>query len=146
MPKAKLYRGRRVTVASPSRAKRRKEDGRPKGTQKRFLFEETRLGFFLKYEVPVVFDIIMNLTPPGVIKEPPYLLVWTVCRNSKDVSFGKRKFWRYLEEYKRVGLCCRRPKRLTPERKRYYEGIRRRKLERFVRENRERIGRMVGVG
>lgn len=118
---------------------RRKEDGRPKGTLKKYLFEETRLGFMLKYEVPVVFNIIMDMTPPGAFKEPPYLLVKTVCGASSDPALRKKKYFRYLEEYARTGLCCKRPKRLTSKRKTYYEGIREKKMQAFIEENRERI-------
>ena len=58
---------------------------------------------------------------------------------TKDPSYRKPKFRRYLEEYSRDGLCCRRGKRLTPERKTYYESIRRRKTEAFIRQNRVQL-------
>jgi hypothetical protein len=122
--------------------KRKKEDGRPPGTSKRFLFEETRLGFFLKYEVPVVYGIILKMTPPAVFPEPPLLLVKTVCRASRDPSLKKAKFRRYLEEYAGRGLCCKRPKRLTEERIRYYERVRKKKLERYIERNRKEIDAM----
>lgn len=49
------------------------------------------------------------------------------------------KFRRYLDEYRRDGVYCRRGKRLTPERKAYYEGICRRKREEYIRRNRRRL-------
>jgi hypothetical protein len=119
--------------------KRRKEDGRPRETYKRFKFEETKLGFFLKYEVPVVYDIIMNLTPPEAFKEPPLLLVKTVCKGSSDSSLKKAKFFRYLEEYAFVGLYCKRARKMTAKREAYYKGIQRKKTAKFIRQNRERI-------
>ena len=51
----------------------------------------------------------------------------------------KAKFRRYLDEYRRDGVYCRRGKRLTPERKAYYEGICRRKREEYIRRNRRRL-------
>ena len=56
MAQAKKHRGARITrKAEQNPAKRPGKSGRPKGTYKRYLFEETKLGFFLKYEVPEVF-------------------------------------------------------------------------------------------
>lgn len=95
----------------------------------------------LKYEAPVVFDIIMNMIPDTVFKEPPYMLIWTICKNSRDEAFTKKKFFRYLKEYKQQGLCCKRPKKMTPQRTVYYELIRKRKLEKYIKENREIIER-----
>lgn len=93
----------------------------------------------LRYEVPVVYDIIMNMTLPSVFPEPSYLLIKTICKGSSDPSLRKSKFYRYLEEYAELGLYCKRPKTLTPERKVYYEAIRKKKMDRFIEENRERI-------
>jgi hypothetical protein len=103
------------------------------------------LGFFLKYEVPVVYDIIMDMTPRAVFPEPPPALVRTVCKASQDPSLAKPKFHRYLDEYEAWGLYCKRPKRLTPERKACYERIRQRKLETYIRQNREKIEKMRAV-
>jgi hypothetical protein len=124
---------------------RKKENGRPQGTYRRYRFEETRLGFFLRYEVPVVYDAILKLTPPAVFPEPALLLIKTVCKASHDPSLRKAKFQRYLEEYAVWGLYCKRPKRLTPEKERYYEGIRKRKMEEYIRRNGERIEGIRGV-
>ena len=41
--------------------------------------------------------------------------------------------------FRRDGVYCRRGKRLTPERKAYYEGICRRKREEYIRRNRRRL-------
>ena len=48
---------RTVRQTSP----RSREDGRPKGTLKRFPFDETRLGFMLRYEMPVVYYLLRRL-------------------------------------------------------------------------------------
>lgn len=143
MPKAKKVKNVRITKASPNRrGKRRKEDGRPRGTFKRYKFEETKLGFMLKHETPVVYGILMNALIRTSCSEPPVELIEVVCRASKDISFKKPKFWRYLEEYARYGLYCHRPKRMTPERETYYKRIRNIKLETFIQKNQKkyRIG------
>ncbi len=140
MAKAQKYKGMRITRnANRNPLPRRKEDGRPRGTYKRYKFEETRLGFLLKYEAPAVFDIIMNMTPKSPFSEPDVAMIEQVCRASGDPSLRKPKFFRYMEEYRNMGIYCRRPKRFTPERKNYYERVRKKKMERFIRENKGMI-------
>lgn len=95
----------------------------------------------LRYEMPVVYYILRRLCSGQQPFEPDWRVVDSVARASKDPSYHKPKFRRYLEEYSRDGLCCRRGKRLTPERKAYYEGIRRRKTEEFIRKNRLQVER-----
>ncbi|KAB4219449.1 hypothetical protein GAP53_08255 [Bacteroides uniformis] len=129
----------RQTRAVRQTSPRSREDGRPKGTLKRFPFDETRLGFMLRYEMPVVYYLLRRLCPGQQPFEPDWRVVDSVARASKDPSYRKPKFRRYLEEYSRDGLCCRRAKRLTPGRKAYYEGIRRRKTDAFIRQNRARL-------
>ena len=72
-----------------------------------------------------------------LVFEPDWRVIESVARASKDASYRKPKFRRYLEEYSRDGLFCRRGKVLTPRRKAYYEGIRRRKIECFIQQNRK---------
>ena len=142
MPKAKLFKNHRLTKAPKQNRNRKKEDGRPKGTLKRFKFEETKLGFMLKHEVPVVYDIIINLTPKAPFVEPPILLVKKICGCSPDPSLRKPKFKRYLDDYAKNGLYCKRAQKITPSKKRYYEGIRKKKMERFIKENRTEIDKI----
>lgn len=140
MPKAKKIRNARITKAPPyRRGKRRKEDGRPRGTFKRYKFEETKLGFMLKHETPVVYTILMNTLLRTSCQDPPVELIEVVCRASQDSSFKKPKFRRYLEEYARQGLYCHRPKRITPEREVYYAHIRQVKIDKFIYNNKKRI-------
>lgn len=125
---------------SPRRQKpRKREDGRPKGTLKRFPFDETRIGFMLRYEMPVVYHLLHRLCAPQQPFEPDWRVIESVAEASKDPSYGKAKFRRYLDEYRRNGVYCRRGKRLTPGRKAYYEGIRRRKTEEYIRRNRRKL-------
>lgn len=147
MPKAKTYRNTRITC-SPKQGrskKRRKEDGRPRGTLKKFQFEQTRLGFMIKHEAPVCFRIIMNLTPKATFPEPSCEVIRIVCKASRDPSFGKAKFKRYLAEYASTGLYCKRGKKITPKRDAYYRAIRLKKMSLFIRRNKEKIRRMKAV-
>lgn len=138
MPKAQKVYGVRLT--KPRRAtNRNKLDGRPKGTLKRFKFEETRLGFMLLYETPVVYNLIMQSTPNSPFPDPSPDVIEIIAKASKDPSFQKKKFTRYLEEYREHGLYCRRGKKLTPERKAYYESVRNQKLKKFISNNRKKI-------
>ena len=139
MPKARKYRNIRLSKPPQSRKPRRREEGRPRGTFKRFPFEQTRLGFMLRYEMPVVYYLLRRLSPPETLFEPGWELVDAVCKASKDPSYLKKKFKRYLEEYARQGVYCKRGKRLTASRLAYYESIRRKKLEKFIRANRKRF-------
>ena len=134
----------RQTKTIQQTSSRSREDGRPKGTLKRFPFEETRLGFMLRYEMSVVYYLLQRLCAGQQPFEPDWRVVESVARASKDPSYRKPKFRRYLEEYSREGLYCRRGKRLTAGRKAYYEGIRRRKLDAFIRANRARLERRHG--
>lgn len=112
---------------------------RPQGTYKRYLFEQTKLGFFLKYEVPEVFQLIMQSLPPGKHRAPPLPLVRIVCAASRDPSLKKAKFRRYMELYEREGLYCHRATVMTPQKKVFYDKMRRHKLERYIRSNRKQL-------
>lgn len=114
-------------------------EGRPTGSLKKFPFEQTRLGFMLKYESPVVFDLIIALSPRNRKTCPHPAVVSAVCSSSQDVAFLKPKFRVYLDEYIRCGVYCKRGKKLTPEREKYYERIRRHKLQTYIRQHREEI-------
>ena len=118
---------------------RKREDGRPQGTFKRFPFDQTRIGFMLRYEMPVVYYLLRRLYDRQQPFEPDWHVIELVAEASKDPSFRKAKFSRYLDEYCRNGVYCRRGKRLTPGRKTYYEGIRRRKTEEYIRQNRRKL-------
>ena len=96
---------------------RKREDGRPQGTFKRFPFDQTRIGFMLRYEMPVVYHLLRRLYHRQQPFEPDWHVIELVAEASKDPSFRKAKFSRYLEDYRRNGVYCRRGKRLTPGRK-----------------------------
>jgi hypothetical protein len=135
----------RQTVETPLQ-KRKREDGRPRGSYKIYPFEQTRLGFFLKYEVPVVYDLILSLTPPRERKAPPVDVIRAVCAASPDPSLLKPKFFRWLERYESSGVLCRRPKLPSVARMAFYYNIRSRKLARSVNEMAARGGAASAPG
>ena len=81
----------------------------------------------------------MQSTPNSPFPEPSPDVIEIIAKASKDPSFQKKKFARYLEEYREHGLYCRRGKKLTPERKVYYESVRNQKLKKFISNNRKKI-------
>ena len=85
----------------------------------------------------MVYFVLKKLCSAQSVFEPDWHVIESVARASKDASYRKPKFRRYLEEYSRNGLFCRRGKVLTPRRKTYYEGICRRKIEYFIQQNRK---------
>lgn len=93
----------------------------------------------LRYEVPLVYHLLYILAPRHTRFEPEWEVVKAVCDASDDPSLRKPKFYRYLEEYRQHGVCCRRAKRLTPSRLAYYESVRRRKISDFVTRHRDEL-------
>lgn len=124
---------------------RKQEDGRPQGTLKRFDFEQTRIGFMLRYEMPMVYFLLRRLCPVKPFC-PEWSVIEALARASQDASYRKAKFRRYLDEYRRKGLYCRRGKQLTPQRKAYYETMRRKKMKEYIRINRRRIEACRNIG
>lgn len=140
MPKAKSYQGVRMTKnkLNPFRP-HRKEDGRPRGTLKKYPFEQTPLGFMLKTEMPALYEVIMSMSKDVPYPEPKIHLIEIACNASNDPSLKKPKFQRYLERYRKEGIYCKRGKILTPERAAYYEKLYQKKLAKYVRQNRLQV-------
>lgn len=130
----KLVNGKRITVKKKSYGK----VGRPKGTRLRRKFEETKLGFFLKYEAPIEYELIMQSTPQSAFPEPKINVIEAIAISSHNPVFEKGKYYRYLEEY-RINKCSAlRPKILTEKRKAYYERILNNQIERYIEDMRKR--------
>ncbi|UYI64259.1 hypothetical protein [Bacteroides ovatus] len=140
MTKAKRVRGSRQTkYIPPGPVKRKFEQGRPKGTCKKYPFEQTRLGFLLKYEMPVAYGIIMQRYKDKSFPHPEAEVIELVCKASRDPTYKKPKFRRCMNEYAATGLYCKRPKLLTEGRKEYYESVRKKKMEAFIARNQKKI-------
>lgn len=139
--KPKRERGSRITL--PGKRKKHQK-GRPAGTRKKRLFQETRLGFMLKYETPLEYDIIMSSVSSSIpFPQPDVNLIEAVANASDNTSFKKPKFKRYLEEYRENGIICDRAKILTPNRQVYYDKIRLCNLKRFTSGRRVKLKQVI---
>lgn len=123
-----IKNGVRITLKSKSNGKR----GRPKGTKKKRLFEETKLGFLLKYETPIEYELIMSSTPKSVFPEPKIKVIEAITLASPNPVFQKNKFYRYLDDYRRNKLCSERAKVLTSKRKAYYERLQMNQIKKYI--------------
>lgn len=133
--KPKKYKNSRITSPGARTQKR----GRPKGTRLKRKFEETKLGFMLKHETPLEYDLIIQSTKKTSFTKPDILIIEAICEASDDKSFQKPKFKRYLEEYREHGIHCDRPKKLTPEREMYYKKLRASKIREYLTGRKRKI-------
>ena len=141
MPKAQKYKGVRLTrqMTLPQKRPHQKEHGRPRGTLKKYSFEQTRLGFMLKHECPAIYEVITRMITYYNFVNPTVEFIEIICRNSNDCSLKKAKFKRYLQEYKENGIYCHRAKKMTPKREIYYEKIRKNKIQKYIKGNEKRV-------
>lgn len=97
----------------------------------------------LRYETPLEYGLIMRSIPIiNPFPEPPIEVIEVIAKSSRDPSFKKKKFFRYLEEYRKNGVCCKRGKKITPELEAYYKSIRDKKLELYIERNKRRINKL----
>lgn len=108
-----------------------------KGNQKKRHFDETKLGFFLKYEAPIEYELIMASTPKGVFPEPTMKIIEAITLASPNPVFQKNKFYRYMDEYKTNKLCTSKPKRMTPVKKEYYERLQSNQMKRYIEQRKK---------
>lgn len=119
-------------LKQPKPKKRRK---RPKPPQKRGRkrkrrdFDETRIGFFLKHEAPVEYDLLMNKLCNN--RAPTADLIEQVGYASLNPLFKKTKFRRALIEYRKYGLYSGKPVTTDPETELFYIQLRRRANEKL---------------
>ena len=111
--------------------------GRPKGSLKQRPFEQTRLGFFLKYEAPIEYELIMRSTPQSAFPKPSIHLIETIAIASHNPVFKKNKYFKYLQEYKEKGLYMKEPKLLTEERKKFYQSLMDTRVRKYIKEQKK---------
>ena len=140
--KPKKIHGQRITTyVHPT--KRNGLPGRPKGTKARRQFDETKLGFIIKYEAPLEYDMIMKTCPDSNFPEPDIDLIEAIANISTDKLFSKPIFWRYFDIYKRDGCFATRAMRLTPLLKNKYERVVENKIKNYIKAKRSDIKRTI---
>lgn len=87
----------------PKKKKRKRKLGRPKGHSLK-PFDQTRIGFLLKHEVPVEYKLLMEVTELLKLRAPSSELIEAIGYASNDPFFRKAKYWRCLIDYKKYGL------------------------------------------
>lgn len=103
--------------------KSKKKSGRKTIKRK---FEETRLGHLLKLEAPTEYGLILEL---GGTSAPSADLIEQLSYSSINPLFKKAKFRRCLIEYRKTGLYCGKPCKITPQIEAYYVKLRKNQLK-----------------
>ena len=83
---------------------RKRKVGRPKGYKLK-KFDETRIGFLLKHETPIEYQLLMDVTEAMKLRAPSADFIESIAYTSSDSLFRKQKFWRAMMEYRKYG--CR---------------------------------------
>lgn len=94
--------------------------------RKKRLFEETRVGHFLKYEAPLEYNLIMDAN--GTLSAPSADLIEAISYASLNPLFKKPKFRRSLIEYRATGLYPGKPMKSNVKVEKYYIKIRKAQL------------------
>lgn len=110
--------------------------GRPLGTKKRRKFEETRVGYILKYEATKEYELILQSMPDKSIEPPIYELIKAVTNASPDPIFKTKRFYSALDDYRINGIYTRPKKPPTPDQLLKYEARRKHILHDFIWNNR----------
>lgn len=118
----------------PRKKKRKKYKPRKKLGRKRKkrLFEETRVGHFLKYEAPLEYNLIMEVN--GSMAAPSADLIEAIGYASLNLLFRKPKFRKALIEYRKNGLYIIQPRKSKPETELYYIGVRRSNAQKMMKQ------------
>lgn len=85
-------------------------------------FDETRVGYFLKLEAPLEYNLIMEVS--GNVSAPSADLIEAIGYASLNLLFKKPKFRRALIEYRKSGLYAGDPKKSCVEKELYYISVR----------------------
>ncbi len=106
--------------------KPRKKLGRKR---KKRLFDETRVGYFLKHEAPVEYGLIIDVC--GSQTPPSADFIETIGYASLNPLFRKPKFRKALIEYRKYGLYSGPPKKSKAEIELYYINVRRNSIKKM---------------
>ena len=114
--------------SKPKRKKPRRKVGRKRIKRQ---FEETRVGYFLKLEAPLEYNLIMEVS--GTVSAPSADLIEAIGYASINLLFKKPKFRRALIEYRKSGLYAGTPKKSCAGKEIYYSKVRKCNMQHSMR-------------
>ena len=76
-------------------------------------FEETRLGFYIKYNAPVEYELIISITPNKKNPEPKTNVIEAIAAASNNPVLQSQKFFTYLDDYKKNKLYSDKVMKIT---------------------------------
>lgn len=109
------------------RKKPRREVGRKRIKRQ---FDETRVGYFLRLEAPLEYNLIMEVS--GTVSAPSADLIEAIGYASLNLLFKKPKFRRALIEYRKNGLYAGDPKKSCVEKELYYISVRKHNMQKAI--------------
>ena len=113
--------------SKPKRKKPRRKVGRKRIKRQ---FEETRVGYFLRLEAPLEYNLIMEVS--GNVSAPSADLIEAIGYASLNLLFKKPKFRRALIEYRKSGLYAGDPKKSCVEKELYYISVRKHNMQKAI--------------
>lgn len=111
--------------------KKRKKPRRKVGRKRiKRQFDETRVGYFLRLEAPLEYNLIMEVS--GTVSAPSADLIEAIGYASLNLLFKKPKFRRALIEYRKNGLYAGDPKKSCVEKELYYISVRKHNMQKAI--------------
>lgn len=119
-------------LSTQKQKKQKKSKPRKKLGRKRIKrqFDETRVGYFLKLEAPLEYNLIMEVS--GNVSAPSADLIEAIGYASLNLLFKKPKFRRALIEYRKSGLYAGDPKKSCVEKELYYISVRKHNMQKTI--------------
>lgn len=127
LKRKKLEAEKEAKKHRPGRPRKRKKKKTFKDRRQKNEFIETRVGYFLKLEAPLEYDLILQVSGNN---DPHPDLIEMIGYGSMNPLFKKPKFRKALIEYRSVGCYAYRAKQIDPITELSY--IKRRKMLNFL--------------
>lgn len=74
----------------------------------------------------------METTASGLFPQPKIQIIEAITASSPNPVLRKKKFFKYLEEYRNNKLCIKRPKVMTPEKQLYYDKLMGNQVKKYI--------------
>lgn len=117
--------------------------GRPLGTRKRRRFEQTRVGYILKWESTSEYETVMQAAPNKPSDPPAYELILAITKASADPIFKTKRFISALEDYRVNGLYTRPKPSPTKSQLAIYNARKKKMVDDMVWNNRFMINALM---